>query len=464
MTRRNLILTNGTTIVMSRPSHQWDTSSVRRMKIEEESTVPATNLPPIIDYNEAERFVESLRKFDLTEVGNAAWMEQHRRIEKLNLQAHQNAMSNSDEYVMEAVLTFDKLGVLIHDLILIEAWKESVYPLLVDDLAGRNNMRLYFILYHEATLVNLFEVFFYYKHVIEAAGEKMLDMVDYISRKLTRLNSANERFRQVELNKEMSAHDPDAAKEFAANLEKRTPKEELDQHWLEIEYRICVTSVSLARFVCEQAEVLPLGVVSRISDTHDFLLLIIPLIENPPWTRRLGSGKWQKLIDLKWSVVKPIDLLKVTKLEGQPWIALYHLLAKEVFRERYALNSFRKGQLLRIRKYLNEIMLDQLPFLADVQRYMDELAVTNVPEAASLSDNVFLFQQVAAVTDAVTRGKNMKDVAAFQKEHVFTMTDRTDKDLLALAEMYSDDAIEHVLDPEGAAAAAAEATLSSETK
>eukprot|EP01033_Poteriospumella_lacustris_P022206 gene22206-16642_t len=45
---------------MSRPSHQWDTSSVRRMKIEEESTVPATNLPPIIDYNEAERFVESL--------------------------------------------------------------------------------------------------------------------------------------------------------------------------------------------------------------------------------------------------------------------------------------------------------------------------------------------------------------------------------------------------------------------
>jgi hypothetical protein len=292
----------------------------------------------------------------------------------------------------------------------------------------------------------------------------MLDMVDYISRKLTRLNSANERFRQVELNKEMSAQDPDAAKEFAANLEKRTPKEELDQHWLEIEYRICVTSVSLARFVCEQAEVLPLGVVSRISDTHDFLLLIIPLIENPPWTRRLDSGKWQKLIDLKWSVVKPLDLLKVTKLEGQPWIALYHLLAKEVFRERYALNSFRKGQLLRIRKYLNELMLDQLPFLADVQRYMDELAVTNVPEAASLSDNVFLFQQVAAVTDAVRRGKNMNDVAAFQKEHVFTMTDRTDKDLLALAEMYSDDAIEHVLDPDGAAAAAAEATLQSATK
>lgn len=440
---------------MSRPSHQWDTSGLRRMKIEEEGIVPATNLPTIIDYNEAERYVESLKKFDLSEVGNPSWMEQHRRLEKLNLQAHQNAMSNSDEFVMEAVLTFDKLGVLIHDLILIEAWKENIYPLLLDDLAGKNNMRLYFILYHEATLVNLFEVFFYYKHVVEAAGDKMLDMVDYISRKLTRLNSANEKFRQLELTKEMSARDPDAAKAFAENLEKRTPKEELQQHWLEIEYRICVTSVSLARFVSEQAEVLPLGVISRISDTHDFLLLIIPLIENPPWTRRLDNGKWQKLIDLKWSVVKPIDLLKVTKLEGQPWIALYHLLAKEVFRERYALNSFRKGQLLRIRKYLNEVMLDQLPFLADVQRYMDELAVTNVPEASAGADSVFLFQQVAAITDSIMRGKNIAEVATYQKQHVFIMTDRTDRDLLALAEMYSDDAIEHVLDPEGAAAAAA---------
>lgn len=440
---------------MSRPSHQWDTSAARRMKIEEEASIPAMNLPTIIDYSEAERFVESLRTFELQEVGSTAWMEQHRRLEKLNLQAHQNAMSNSDEYVMEAVLTFNKLGVLIHGLILIEAWKENVYPLLLNDLAGRNNMRLYFILYHEATLVNLFEVFFYYKHVIEAAGEKMLDMVDYISRKLTRLHSASERFRQIELNKNLSASDPDAAKSFAAELEKRTPKEELDQHWLEIEFRICVTSVSLARFVCENVEVLPLGVISRISDTHDFLLLIIPLIENPPWTRRLSNGKWQKLVDLKWSVVKPIDLLKVTKLEGQPWIALYHLLAKNEFRERYGLNSFRKGQLLRIRKYLNDIMLDQLPFLADVQRYMDELAVTNVPEASSQADNVFLFQQVAAVTDSIMRGKVPSEIASYQKENVFTMTDRTDKDLLALAEMYSDDAIEQVLDPEGTAAAAA---------
>jgi hypothetical protein len=44
-------------------------------------------------------------------VGNSKYLEQHRNMEKLNLQAHQNAMFNTDEYVLEAILTFDKFEV-----------------------------------------------------------------------------------------------------------------------------------------------------------------------------------------------------------------------------------------------------------------------------------------------------------------------------------------------------------------
>ena len=116
-------------------------------------------------------------------------------------------MYNTDEYVLEAILTFDKLEVLpilifnivntnqvlsiieqtlIYDLVLIDVWKESVYPLLIDTLAGKNNMRLYFILYHEATVVNLLEVFLYHKHMCESGGEKMLELVDYAAKKLAR--------------------------------------------------------------------------------------------------------------------------------------------------------------------------------------------------------------------------------------------------------------------------------------
>mmetsp|Transcript_23940 Transcript_23940/g.39924 ORF Transcript_23940/g.39924 Transcript_23940/m.39924 type:complete len:490 (-) Transcript_23940:232-1701(-) len=472
---------------MSRPSHQWDISGIKHMKIEEEGSEPAVgNVPPVVDSMEAERLVESLKKFELHQVGTTPWLEQHRCLEKLNIQAHQNAVRNSDPFVMEAILTFSKIETLIHDLLLIEVWKESIYPLLVDHLAGRNNMRLYFILYHEATLVNLLEVFLYHRHFCEAGGEKMLDLVDYVGRKLARLNNISADFRQHDLN---AQQDPTAgieisaenAKQYAEALQSRTPMDELKNHNMDIDFRVCITAVSIARFLSEYADAMPLSVVSRISDTHDFLVLFIPLIENPPWTRRLSStGKWQKLVDHKWQEVKPIDLMKITKLEGQPWLAVYQLLAKETFRERYHLNSFRKGQLLRVRKYLNETMLDQLPFLADIQRYMDELAVTEVPEPTSLGGgssgggSVFLFQQVAVLREAILKAaaKSVSApasssaststgagsgagaagmlwaplIAAKQKAEVFTMTDREDKDLLSMADLYSDDSLEQAFD------------------
>jgi hypothetical protein len=427
---------------MSRPTHQWDTSSVKHMKIEEESGhASLSNAIPILDALETERFVESLCKFDLTQVGSVAWMEQHRKFEKLNIQAHQNAMSNSDEYVLEAFLTFNKLEVLIYDLLLIEAWKENVYPLLLDKLAGRNSMRIYFILYHEATIINLLEVFLFYRHVCEAGGEKMLEVVDYIGRKLVRLNNTSYDFRLHDISSERASNTltAESAKQYADDLSSRSPVDELKSHFLEIEFRICISAVAIARFLSEHADAMPLSVISRITDIHDYLILCIPLIENPPWTRRLDSGKWQKLVDHKWQEVKPIDLLKITKCEGQPWLAVYFLLAKEVFRERYHLNSFRKGQLLRVRKYINEMLLDQLPFLADIQRYMDELSITEVPEPSSLSGNVFLFQQVAVIRESITKGRSYPEVAAKQLETVFTMTDKTDLDLLEMANLYSDD-------------------------
>lgn len=416
------------------------------MKIEEE--VPAVrNVAPILDPMETERFVESLQKFDLSQVGSMSWMEQHRRLEKLNIQAHQNAMTNSDEFVLEAFLTFNKLDTLIHDLLLIEVWKENVYPLLLDTLTGRNSMRLYFILYHEATLINLFEVFLYYRHVCEAGGEKILELADYVGRKLAKLNNTSSEFRQHDTAEVEVGATAESAKKFAEALEARTPAQELRHHFMDIEFRVCISAVSISRFLAEHADAMPLSVVSRISDTHDFLVLIVPLIENPPWTRRLSTGKWQKLVDHKWVEVKPIDLLKISKLEGQPWLALYYLLAKEVFRERYYLNSFRKGQLLRVRKYINELMLDQLPFLADIQRYMDELAVTEVPEPSSLGSNnsVFLFQQVAVMREAIVRGVKFPEVAQLQLDTVFTMTDKNDKDLLMMADLYSDELSDAVM-------------------
>ncbi len=48
-------------------------------------------------------------------------------IEKLNMQAVLSANANETEYVKEALLTFDKLPVLMHELIAVELWAERVF-------------------------------------------------------------------------------------------------------------------------------------------------------------------------------------------------------------------------------------------------------------------------------------------------------------------------------------------------
>jgi hypothetical protein len=351
------------------------------MKIEEEPTI--FNFPSVLNYSEAERYCESLKEFDITNVGSSAWLDQHKFIEKLNLQAHHSAMSNSDEFVLEAISTYQKMGTLIHNLIVIETWKEFVFPKLLDHVAAKNNIRMYFIFYHEATLINFFEVLLYHKHVVAEMGDKIIDMIDYVARKLIRLSSGYD-FRSLDISSSSplssghpssstsavltNSYSSERVKALAQTLESRDPKQELLQHFKDIEFRICISCCSIARYLCEHADTMSLSAISRISDTHDFLMLFLPLIENPPWTRRTPQGKWEKLVEHKWQIIEPVNLLKITKLEGQPWLGVYHLLAKKEFRERYHLNSFRKSQLMRLRKYLNEVLTDQLPVLTDIQR------------------------------------------------------------------------------------------------
>ena len=425
------------------------------MKIEDTKPSLYENYPQVLDYNEAERYVEKLKKFSLIEVGNSEYLQQHYMIEKLNIQAHQSAASNSEEYVLEALLTFNKIEVLIHNLIVIETWKEFVYPLLLTDLAGRNNMRLYFILYHEATIVNLLEIILYHKHVVSEMGEKLIELIDYIARKLIRLNSGYDTFRSAQLTNAITPTSSTsntnstteglsaAARAMIAALETRTPADEIAQYYHNIEFRTCISAVSIARFLTEHIDSMPLNAISRITDTHDYLMLIIPLIENPPWTRHTSVGKWEKMVDYNWVEVQPINLLKLTKIEGQPWLSLYHLISKKVCSERNVFTSYRKGQLLRVRKYMNELLLDQLPILADIQRFMDELSMREAADqpthlSSTPNNSAFVLEQVAALREGLIRGADWAEIARVQKESVFTMTDASDADVRRMAELYGD--------------------------
>lgn len=58
---------------------------------------------------EAEVLIEVLQVFQIEQYGSKEWNRQDETIQRLNMQAHINAIMRSDEFIMESLVTFDKL-------------------------------------------------------------------------------------------------------------------------------------------------------------------------------------------------------------------------------------------------------------------------------------------------------------------------------------------------------------------
>jgi zinc finger MYND domain-containing protein 10 len=336
------------------------------------------------------------------------------------------------------------------------------------------------------------QVLLFHGHACAAGGDALVDLLDYLASHVALLNSG-------ELQRELTALAeteeaelravqalPDARARAEA-LAARAPSEALRRQEVTLRFQTAVAAVGVLRCLCSHAERdLPLPALSRLVQTHDLPLALVPLIENPPWTRRRersnntykqgekeGEGGrasppayWEKYVDFSWQRVANKDLLLLTKAEAQPWLALFHLVASGRVRERYHLNAFRKGQLLRVRRYLHEALLDQLPVLADVRRFLDEAALLDAPEPTA-GPAAFLLEEVAAVRAAVLAGVPGKEgsearvgwcaaVAERQLREHFAAPggDARDEDLKALAAVYGPEWVDAVLATTSAGAAA----------
>lgn len=215
----------------------------------------------------------------------------------------------------------------------------------------------------------------------------------------------------------------------------------------EMRWKSALASVTILRYLCEHVTKLPLSALTRLIDTHDVPCLVVPLIENPPWTRRSGS-KWEKFYEQAWHVVPPEDLLKLTSMEAQPWLMLFNLLCEGQVRQSYSVHSFRKDTILRVRKYINALLLDQLPVLAQLQRFLDELVIIDAPHVTQGVNKSLIMQQVASVRDALMSDRrDWQKVADSVLKGVFSGKEtQEDKIVQELAGLYSENTMEHVFD------------------
>ncbi|XP_055269871.1 zinc finger MYND domain-containing protein 10 isoform X1 [Moschus berezovskii] len=330
------------------------------------------------------------------------WNQHHESLEKLNMQAILDATVSQDEPIQELLVTHRKIPTLVEELIAVEMWKQKVFPVLckLEDFMPQNTFPIYMVLHHEASIINLLETVFFHKEVCESAEDTILDLVDYCHRKLTLLVAQSGR-----------GAPPEEEGEYS------TPMKELQKEAELMEFHIALKALSVLRYITDCVDSLSLSTLNRMLSTHNLPCLLVELLEHSPWSRWEGD-KLQQFESGYWQTVTPSQQQKLSKLDGQVWIALYNLLLSPEARARYCLTSFAKGQLLKLRAFLTDTLLDQLPNLADLQGFLDHLALT---EAQPPKKDLVL-EQIPEIWDRLERENEGKwqAIAKYQLQHVFS--------------------------------------------
>ena len=167
----------------------------------------------------------------------------------------------------------------------------------------------------------------------------------------------------------------------------------------------------MIRYICEHLGGLPLAVTDRLLNILDIPALFVSLVVSEPWTAEADDGAVFRFSDNEWRRVDgkggggAEDADKITKTEGQIWIGLFHLLMDGRCQEKYEITSSRKTQLLKLRSFVSRpTLLDQLPMLAEMQRYLEHLAIMDPPPLSRAKD-VLIEQKPEIYDGLMARGK-----------------------------------------------------------
>ena len=349
------------------------------------------------------------------------------------MQTHVNVQDQTDDFVSDAIISFQKLPILIHELMAIEVWREKCYPLLVEkDFVNKTSMTAYIVRYHEATIVSLLECIMFDKEAVEACDDAVLDLMDYCYRQILFLNSLPE-----------WDEDAEAPLPVKQQLE-MDAQEQLDEQLAPLPFDIASKAVSIMRYLVDHHTALPLSCITRMVNTHDLPVTMVPLITDSPWSRRREDGTEEKYVEGQWTKMEPGDHHKLTKTQAQAWLALYTMIQDGDIRKKYHINTHNKEELLRLRGHFNEVLLDQIPVLNEMRRTLEELSLM---EPAAPEPSVVL-EQLPEIREhllKVNRGK-WDAIASYQKDAVFSPDEATMKaQAKRLAGTYDLDMLESLL-------------------
>eukprot|EP00290_Baffinella_frigidus_P019917 CAMPEP_0180210312 /NCGR_PEP_ID=MMETSP0987-20121128/12042_1 /TAXON_ID=697907 /ORGANISM="non described non described, Strain CCMP2293" /LENGTH=465 /DNA_ID=CAMNT_0022167189 /DNA_START=37 /DNA_END=1432 /DNA_ORIENTATION=+ len=379
---------------------------------------------PLLNAPEAERMVEEFKVWTIDDVGRKGWVKYHQELEKLNMQAQLSVMNQSDEFVVEALIDNEKIALLIHDLLVTEAWKEKVLPLVSEELGESHYVTSL------STTRPSFSACWRKRSSIQRPCH--LGATCCLSWQTTAPEDCLPQQRRQDL-------EPSGKDEIMA----ATDQSRLAVQSSKIMFSSGMSALTILRFMLENVKAMPLAVLSRLLADQDVLQTVIPLLDANPWKRTI-KGKPQAYTDGKWCEVAPDDVRRVTKTEAQVWLLLNSLLLDDDCRRKYEWNEQRKQNIMRLSKYFNELLIDQLPVLSDLRRFVETLAFSNPPQAGEQRGVVI--EQIPEVRTKLLQS----DWTTIARAFVAAMTKESPEEMRAemaeLAAMYDAINIEQMLD------------------
>lgn len=205
--------------------------------------------------------------------------------------------------------------------------------------------------------------------------------------------------------------------------------------------------------------------------TTDMICLLVELLLVNPWSKK-ENGKILKFQDGQWGEVAPSNLLLLTKTESQLWLSLYNLLLDEECRKKYHYTANNKNVILKVRAaipvlspllsslvlsslhslslspvsvffppllsahlfvfplqllpFLNDVLIDQIPNLADLRNFLTSLQVHEPPAPTSIPSS-FLIQQLPEIRQHLLK-QNVQEVREHQEARVFPELTREDEE------------------------------------
>lgn len=374
----------------------------------------------VIQPTEFDIFINSIKKFQVDDIGSDDWLESHEILIKFNQQAIIEASTYREELVKELFILNEKLETLVHEAYCVLIWRTKILPEILLNVCDTNpTFMLYTILYHEAVAISLLEILLYNENGCQALCDIAIDLIDYCAQSIVQLIGL------AHLKQMHENIDPRA-------LNTENASNEIDRQKKDLLYKIGLRCLTILSFIADKIDTMSISVVRRMVVTHDIPCLMSEVLNCQPWIRNIKGV--EKFIDDKWILISEIDAMKVTKIEAHVWFCLRQLLFSRQAMSFYEINEFRQREISKCQELLSVNLLDQLPPLADLKHKL--CTFTNLDLNAT-SGNIIL-EEIPEIKNKIIANAKQIGYEQITKNHINKFFQLKECELAALARRLSD--------------------------